>query len=117
MEGPGIAHLMGAADAAVEAKAAQVGADILAQYRKLATDLRRRGSDEVVAMEATLDPKQRACHQYAFELYGTAASELDDVIADLLESLECPSTAARGRALIVLDGGRAHDALRNEGPR
>lgn len=117
MEGPGIAHLLGAADAAVEAKAAQVGADILAQYRKLAADLRRRGSDEMIAMAAALDPKERACHQYAFELYGTAASELDDVITDLLESLDCRSTAAHGRALIVLDGGKAQDALRNEEPR
>ena len=96
---------------AVKARAAQVGADILAQYQQLANNLRQRGWDEVAEMGATLHPTERASHNCAFQLYGTAASELDDIIADLLNSLEHPFTGtARSPTLHLLNGGKADAA-------
>lgn len=93
---------------AIKAKAAQAGADILAEYRQLARKLRARGWDQVATMAATLDPSERASRQCAFQLYGTAASELDDVIADLLHSLDLPFTGTtQPQTLQVLDGGKA----------
>lgn len=96
----------------LRSKAAQVGADILSEYRQLARKLRARGWDEAAAMAATLDPTARASRQCALNLYGTAASELDDVIADLLNGLECPSTGTeQPPTLRVIDGGRAGSVL------
>jgi hypothetical protein len=101
----------------VQAKAAQVGADILTQYQELARDLRRRGWEEAAAMGTTLDPTERASRQCAFQLYGTAASELDDIIADLLDSLDHPFTGmAKSPTLRVLNGGKANGAI-EDGPR
>lgn len=114
MKRMGTAHFANA----VEAKAAQVGADILAQYRQLALNLQQRGRDEETAMGSSLDPDERASHRCAFELYGTAASELDDLIADLLDSLDHPFTkTAQPKTLLILDGGKADGATRDEGPR
>jgi hypothetical protein len=102
------------ADRAIEAKAAQVGADILAQYRQLAMNLRQKGWDEVSAMGAASDASERASRRCAFQLYGTAASELDDIIADLLDSLDRPFMgAAEPPILLVLDGGKAETASRD----
>lgn len=56
MEGKDNAHVARAIDAAAEARAAQVGADILAQYRQLATSLRLKGWAEVAAMGDSPDP-------------------------------------------------------------
>ncbi len=98
---------------AIEAKAAQAGADILTQYRQLATNLRQKGWAEVAAMGGTLDKTERASRQCAFQLYGTAASELDDVIADLLYRLDRPfKGTTQPQILHVLDGGKAEAASR-----
>ncbi|MGH1570307.1 hypothetical protein ACRAWG_06115 [Methylobacterium sp. P31] len=103
---------------AVEAKATQVGADILAQYQQLATNLRRRGSDEAAAMSAKFDPTERASGQCAFQLYCTAASELDDIIAELLDSLQHPASGTTGPStLLVFDGGKADRATGERQPR
>lgn len=117
MEGKDNAHVARAIDAAVEARAAQVGADILAQYRQLATSLRLKGWAEVAAMGDSPDPGECASRMCAFQLYGTAASELDDVITDLLDSLDRPfKETKRLRALRVVAGGKPDVPPRN-GPR
>lgn len=101
---------------AVQAKTGQVGADILAEYRQLASRLRRKGWDEVAALDAAPDAAERACRQCAFQLYGTAASELDGFIAELLDGLDRPFiSTARQPSLRVLDGGRAGGG-RRDGP-
>lgn len=91
--------------AVVQSKAARVGADVLALYRQLAATLRQKGRSEAAAMARLSDPTARAAHRCAFQLYGTAASELDDVIADLLASLERPFTeVSTGPILTVVVG-------------
>ncbi|WP_457104637.1 hypothetical protein [Methylobacterium sp. P5_C11] len=108
MVGKDIPSIADAGEAAIQATAAKVGADILAQYRQLALALRQRGWDEIAAMGGSIDSGERACRQCAFQLYGTAASELDDIIADLLDSLDHPYVeTGRIQALHILDGGRA----------
>jgi uncharacterized protein YcbX len=100
------------ADEAIEAKAARVGADILAQYRLLAAQLRQKGRDETATVAREADPAVRAAHRCASELYETAASELDDLVADLLDGLErAPTKVMRTPVLRVLDGGRAETNL------
>lgn len=102
---------------AVEAKAGQVGADILAEYRQLARALRRKARDEVAALDSLSDPAERACRQCASELYGTAASELDDLVAELLDSLDRPfKSTVRKPVLRILDGGRLGNERRNGQP-
>lgn len=117
MEGKDNAPVARAIDAAVEARAAQVGADILAQYRQLATNLRLKGWAEVAAMGDSPDPGECASRMCAFQLYGTAASELDDIIADLLDSLDRPfKETMQPRALRVVTGGKS-DGPPRSGPR
>lgn len=100
------------ADEAIEAKAAWVGADILAQYRQLAARLRQKGRDETAAVARAADPAVRAAHRCASELYETAASELDELVADLLDGLErTPTKVMRTPVLRVLDGGRSKTNL------
>jgi hypothetical protein len=92
----------------IRARAAHVGADITSQYRQLAMHLRRKGLDEVADVDAILDPAERAARRCAFQLYGTAASELEDIIAELLDSLEHPCTSTmQAPSLRVIDGGKA----------
>ena len=96
------------ADEAIKAKTARVGADILAQYRLLAARLRQRGRDETATAARAAAPAVRAAHRCASELYETAASELDELVADLLDGLErTPTTVMRTPVLRVLDGGRS----------
>lgn len=68
---------------AVEAKAREVGADILQQYRHLATRLRQQAWLEFAEIGAARDATERASRRCAFQLYTTAASEIDEVMADL----------------------------------
>jgi hypothetical protein len=91
---------------AVEARAAEVGADILAEYRILARRLRRKGWEAAAPVETAPDPTERAARRCAFQLYGTAASELDDIIADLLDGSDPPSAGRPTPALLILDGGK-----------
>lgn len=94
--------------AAVQIKTARVGADVLAQYQHLAMSLRQKAREEAIAMANTAGTTERAAHQCGFQLYETAASELDDLITDLLGSLDHPSTKkVRPPALLVLEGGKA----------
>ena len=91
--------------AVVQSKAAHDGAGVLALYRQLRATLRQKGRFEAAAMAHLSDPTARAAHRCAFQLYGTAASELDDVIADLLASLERPFTeVSTGPILTVVVG-------------
>jgi hypothetical protein len=101
---------------AVEARAAHVGADILARYRQLAMDLRQIGWSQVADLNAVLEPAERAARRCAFQLYSTAASELDDIVSDLLDDL-VPGSASemQARTLRLLDGGKAGDAT-EDGP-
>lgn len=99
-------------DAAVQAKAARIGADILAEYQQLAARLRQRGWDEAAAVTHAADPTARAAHRCAFELYETAAAELDDLIADLFDGAEQPpEKVVRTPALCVIGGGQAKSNL------
>jgi|GEM_PF-3005431 len=91
---------------AVEARAAQVGADILFEYRILAQRLRRKGWDAVAATDTTPDPTERAARRCAFQLYGTAASELDDIIAELLDGSAPPLTGRPIPLLSLIEGGK-----------
>jgi hypothetical protein len=99
---------------AVEARAAHVGADILARYRQLAMDLRQIGWSQVADLNAVLEPAERAARRCAFQLYSTA--ELDDIVSDLLDDL-VPGSASemQARTLRLLDGGKAGDAT-EDGP-
>jgi hypothetical protein len=99
----------------VEARAAQVGADILARYRRLALDLRQSGWGEAAAIGDVSDPTERAVRRCAFQLYGTAASEMDNLIADVLDSLEHPFTATmQTRTLRLLDDRAADRSMEDE---
>ncbi|MGH1571949.1 hypothetical protein ACRAWG_16195 [Methylobacterium sp. P31] len=95
----------------VQIKAACVGADVLAQYQHLAMSLRQKAREEAAAMANTADTTERAAHQCAFQLYETAASELDDLITDLLGNFDRPPTkTVRPPALLVLEGAKPIDS-------
>lgn len=99
-------------DAAVQTKAARVGADVLAEYQRLAARLRQRGWDEAAAIAHAADPTAQAAHRCAFELYETAAAELDDLVADLFDGAERPpEKISRTPTLRVVGGGQAKRSL------
>ncbi|MCJ2023439.1 hypothetical protein [Methylobacterium sp. J-067] len=74
----------------VEAKASEVGVDILAEYRTLSQTLRQKGWAEAAAVDAARDRGVRAVHHCVFQLYGAAATELDAIIAELSQIVEHP---------------------------
>ncbi|MBE7196874.1 MAG: hypothetical protein INR70_03610 [Parafilimonas terrae] len=99
---------------ALRVKAGRVGADILAEYQDLAERLRRRGRDEVAALKAVADPAERESRRFAFQLYGTAASELDDIIAEWLDNLNRPFPRPTPRPILnVIEGGRVRSECGN----
>lgn len=73
---------------AVEETARQVGADILQQYRHLATRLRQQAWQEFARIGSSFDPTERASGSCAYQLYTTAASEFDAIIVDLRGGLD-----------------------------
>jgi hypothetical protein len=84
---------------------ARVDADILSQYRQLALSPRARGRTEA-ALAGASHPNKRAPLLCAYQLYETAAAELDDIIADLMDTDARPTAeAGRPSASIVPDGG------------
>ena len=101
---------------AIETRAALVGADILGRYRRFAMDLRQKGWEQVADLNAILEPDERAARRSASQLYCTAADELDDIIADLGDSLR-PLGMSKPEALTlrVLDGDKA-GRLVEDGP-
>lgn len=78
-----ILSLVDTDEKAIEAKARQVGADILRRYRQLATCLRQQAAHEFAEIGCSPDPSERASRHCAHQLYTTAATELDELIADL----------------------------------
>lgn len=78
-----ILSLVDADEEAIEKKAGQVGADILRRYRDLATYLRQQASHEFSEIGCSPDLTERAARYWAYQLYTTAATELDELVADL----------------------------------
>lgn len=87
---------------AVEEKGRAVGADILQQYRHLATRLRQQAWHEFAGIGSTSDPTERASLRCGFQLYTTAASELDEIIADLRGDPDHPGNAGPSPATLQI---------------
>ena len=100
---------------AVEEKAREVGADILQQYRHLATRLRQQAWHEFAGIGSASDPTERASRRCAFQLYTTAASELDEIIADLRGDPDHPGSGGPPPATLRIAYDVRADALRTGG--
>lgn len=100
----------------VEDKARQVGADILQQYRHLATRLRQQAWQEFAGIGSALESTERASRRCASRLYTTAASELDGIIADLRGDQDPPGTGASRPPALLIAYDVGEEELRIGGP-
>lgn len=109
-----ILSLVDTDEKAVEETARQVGADILQQYRHLATRLRQQAWQEFAKIGSSLDPTERASGRCAYQLYTTAASELDAIIVDLRGGLDhAGNEGSPPSALLV--AYKVHEEVRTGG--
>lgn len=98
---------------AIADRAAHVVADISDQCQALVHSLRRKGGEEVAAMGATLDLTLHAAHHRAFQLYATAASELETLIVRLVDGGK-PPPLGHAAGFPVIDGSNPEAASPSE---
>lgn len=111
-----ILSLVDADERTVEDKARQVGADILQQYRHLATRLRQQAWQEFAGIGSSLDPTERASRRCASRLYTTAAAEIDGIVADLRGDLDPPGIGASRPPVVLIAYDMGEEELRIGGP-